>query len=110
MLLMTIAGARWSAERNGAAPLGVYVERRRQESRPERLERTKREIAERLERLCRDMPPEDFEDLVTHMAQVQIKYTLRRSADLFPEIVEWERGSVELSELGRRVDEASPLG
>ena len=71
------------------------MDRRRQESREERFERTKREIGERLQRHCPGMSPAEFDELVTQMAEVQIKYTLRRSADLFPEVVEWERGSVD---------------
>ena len=85
---------------------GVYVDRRREESRQERFERTKREIAERVERLCSEMPHEEFDDLVTHMAELQIKYTLRRSEDLFPEIVEWERGAVDLADVRSNFDDA----
>jgi hypothetical protein len=31
------------------------------------------------------MSPEEFDVLVSQMAEVQIKYTLRRSGDLFPD-------------------------
>jgi hypothetical protein len=73
------------------------VDRRRQESRQERFERTKLDIAHRLGGSCADMSSEEFDELVTHMAELQIKYALRRSADLFPEVVEWERGAVDVT-------------
>jgi hypothetical protein len=73
------------------------VDRRRQESRQERFQRTKHEIAVRLAVSCADMPDVEFDDLVTHMAELQIKYALRRSADLFPEVMAWERGSVDVT-------------
>jgi hypothetical protein len=88
-------------------PDGANVDRRRQESREERFERTKREIGERLQRHCPGMSSVEFDEMVTQMAEVQIKYTLRRSADLFPEVVEWERGSVDF-ELPARAEEVSP--
>lgn len=72
------------------------VDRRRQESRQERFERTKKDIADRLAASCADMPSDEFDDLVTHMAELQIKYMQRRSADLFPEVMDWERGSVDV--------------
>lgn len=53
------------------------------------------------------MSPVEFDELVTQMAEVQIKYTLRRSADLFPEVVEWERGAVDF-EMPARAEEAPP--
>jgi hypothetical protein len=53
--------------------------------RQDRLNRTKREISERIRCVCTGMSAEDFDLLVTHMAEVQIKYTLRRSGDFFAE-------------------------
>jgi hypothetical protein len=73
------------------------MDRRRQESRQERFDRTKQEIADRLATACGDLPSEEFDDLVTQMAEIQIKYTQRRSADLFPEVFEWEHGLIETS-------------
>ena len=74
------------------------MDRRRQESREERFERTRKDIAERLAVACAGMSSDEFDALVTHMAELQIKYTLRRSADLFPEVLEWERGHVDVTE------------
>jgi hypothetical protein len=54
--------------------------------RQERLDRTKSEIAARIQRVCGAMSPEEFDVLVSHMAEVQIKYSLRRSTDLFPDV------------------------
>jgi hypothetical protein len=76
----------------------LIMDRRRQESRLERFARTKQDIAERLAAACADMSSNEFDALVTHMAELQIKYTLRRSADLFPEVLEWERGEVDVTE------------
>jgi hypothetical protein len=73
------------------------VDRRRQETREERLERTKQSIAERLAPVCVQMPGEEFDALVAHMAELQIRYALRRSDDLFPEMAEWRRESVEVA-------------
>jgi hypothetical protein len=73
------------------------VDRRRQESRQERFERTKKDIAGRLAASCADMASQEFDDLVAHMAELQIRYTQRRSADLFPEVMDWERGSVDVT-------------
>ena len=68
------------------SPHPVQVLNRRLESiREERLNRAKSEIAERLRNVCREMPAEEFDALVTIMAEVQIKYTMRRSSDLFPD-------------------------
>jgi len=53
--------------------------------RQERLDRTKTEIAARIRRVCDGMSPEEFDALVSDMAEVQIKYSLRRSTDLFPD-------------------------
>jgi hypothetical protein len=43
------------------------------------------------------MASQEFDDLVAHMAELQIRYTQRRSADLFPEVMDWERGSVDVT-------------
>lgn len=61
------------------------LNRRIEQLRQERLERAKSEIAERIRNVCDGMSAEQFDELVTHMAEVQIKYTLRRSSDLFPD-------------------------
>lgn len=64
----------------------VAVLNRRSESvRQDRLNRAKLEIAERIRCVCPGMSAEEFDALVSHMAEVQIKYTLRRSTDLFPD-------------------------
>src|SRR5688500_4118500 len=83
---------------SGLAPVPeLNVDRRRQESRLERFKRTKQDIAGRLATTCADMPETEFNELVTHMAELEIKYNLRRSADLFPEVLECERGSVDVT-------------
>jgi hypothetical protein len=61
------------------------LNRRIEALRQERLDRTKSEIAARIRRVCGGMSPEDFDVLVSQMAEVQIKYTLRRSTDMFPD-------------------------
>jgi hypothetical protein len=59
--------------------------RRLEEARQAQLRRAKGDIATRIARVCRDMPAPDFDALVTHMAELELKYMLRRSVDLFPE-------------------------
>ena len=66
-------------------PAVEMLNRRMEEVRRGRLERAKAEIAARISCVCGHMSPEQFAELVTHMAELQIKYTLRRSRDLFPE-------------------------
>jgi hypothetical protein len=61
------------------------LNRRSENIRQDRLNRAKTEIAERIRRVCAGMSEEEFDGLVSHMAEVQIKYTLRRSGDLFPD-------------------------
>jgi hypothetical protein len=61
------------------------LNRRIEGLREERLNRAKAEIAERIKCVCSAMSPEEFDLLVSHMAEVQIKYSLRRSTDLFPD-------------------------
>lgn len=61
------------------------LNRRIEQLRQERLDRAKTEIAERIRSVCTTMAPEEFDRLVSDMAEVQIKYSLRRSTDLFPE-------------------------
>ena len=67
------------------------LNRRIEALREERLNRAKSEIAERIRRVCAGMSPEDFDVLVSHMAEVQIKYSLRRSTDLFPDMDQGRR-------------------
>lgn len=66
-------------------PSARMLNRRMEEVRRDRLERAKAEIATRISCVCGHMSAEQFDELVTHMAELQIKYTLRRSRDLFPE-------------------------
>lgn len=63
----------------------AVLNRRSEIIRQDRLNRAKLEIAERIRCVCTEMPAEEFDVLVSHMAEVQIKYTLRRSGDLFPD-------------------------
>ena len=57
------------------------MERRISSVRESRLERTKSEIARRIRAVCPDMPEEEFDDLLTRMATIEIKYTQRRKED-----------------------------
>ena len=77
----------WLAEghRDGtviAFPRGV-PERRIEIVRRELLDRVKAKIADTIRNACAHMSPEDFDALVTRMAQVEIKYSTRRTSDLF---------------------------
>jgi len=47
------------------------------------LDRVKAKIADRIQRACAHLSPADFDALVTRMAHVEIKYSTRRTADLF---------------------------
>lgn len=59
------------------------MEGHRHESRQDRIERTRREVAARLRPVCADMPQAEFDQLVEDVAAVSIKYAVRRADDLF---------------------------
>ena len=48
------------------------------EARTEIVDREKDAVIQRLIRVCNDMPPHEFEALVPRMAEIEIKYRLRR--------------------------------
>ena len=75
------------------SPRVAVLNRRSEIIRQDRLNRAKLEIAERIRCVCTEMPAEEFDVLVSHMAEVQIKYTLRRSGDLFPDGGAWREDS-----------------
>ena len=61
------------------------MENRRQEKvRTERLERVKRGIAERIGHVCDNLSRTEFDALVTRIAEIEIKYSLRDRMDLRP--------------------------
>ena len=57
-------------------------DRRLEPARTEIFEREKSAIARRIRRVCASMPETDFDDLVTHIAEIEIKYRLRREIEL----------------------------
>ena len=61
------------------------MDRRNHRARTALFERTKRRISSRVRVVCAEMPPEEFDALVSRMATVEIKYAVRRSADFFRE-------------------------
>lgn len=54
------------------------IERRSEANRAEILRRTKNEIAERLRYVCEQFDPQEFDALLSRIAEVHIKYTMRR--------------------------------
>jgi hypothetical protein len=73
------------------------MERRQDHSRQARLDLMKEEIAARLRAVCADMPQAEFVRLVERIATINLKYSTRRSEDLF-------KREVPDAELGRRVE------
>ena len=68
-----------------AVPYGSdSPERRDQGPRQDRLELECRSVATRLRRVCRDMPEDEFMELVRRVATVNIKFSVRRTL-LFPD-------------------------
>lgn len=61
-------------------------ERRDKYGRHVRFERVKAELAERLRRVCAHMNEKEFDLLLERMATFHVKYTLRKSIDVFPEV------------------------
>jgi hypothetical protein len=54
-------------------------ERRRiDDARRELLAHTKEQIASRLRPVCSQMPDDEFEELVTRAAEIEIRYAMRR--------------------------------
>lgn len=61
------------------------MQNRRQEViRLDLLERTKQSVASRIARVCEHFPPDAFEALVTRIAEIEIKYSMRERTDLLP--------------------------
>jgi hypothetical protein len=52
--------------------------RRLEPTRSEIFEREKSAIARRIRRVCASMPETEFDSLVTQIAEIEIKYRLRR--------------------------------
>ncbi|MGH7637442.1 MAG: hypothetical protein ACREOK_07300 [Gemmatimonadaceae bacterium] len=61
------------------------LNRRAEHVRQDRVTRAKNEIAARIRCVCDGMSAEEFDRLVSDMAEVQIKFSLRRSTDMFPD-------------------------
>lgn len=47
------------------------------QTRDERLEKLKQEVADRLRPLCPNMPADEFDQMVAKIAAVELKYTYR---------------------------------
>ena len=75
----------------------VVPERRVEVVRRELLDRVKAKIADAIRTTCAHMSPEDFDALVTRMAQVEIKYNTRRTSDLFEGVSERDQGPRDVS-------------
>ena len=60
-------------------PPHAHSERRTEPSRSEILDREKRAIAQRLACVCQTLPTDEFEALITRIAEIEIKYRLRRT-------------------------------
>lgn len=54
------------------------MDRRAEPHRSNRLERAKEDIVRRLRPICAAMPEDEFDALAEQMAELEIKYALRR--------------------------------
>lgn len=63
--------------------------RRLEPARTEIVERTRAEVARRIKRVCAHLDEEEFNALVARMADIEIKYAMRREDALF----NWGGGS-----------------
>jgi hypothetical protein len=61
------------------------MDRRVDPARAALLLRTKSSIANRLQRSCRHFAPDEFDALVERMAQLEIKYSMRRGELAMPQ-------------------------
>jgi hypothetical protein len=62
---------------------GVMQNRRHEEIRRGRLDRAKEVVIAHIARVCGHMSPEELDVLVTRMATIDVKYSMRRSEDFF---------------------------
>ena len=58
------------------------MDRRHTESRRRLVDHEKKRIAVRMRVVCAGMPESEFEQLVSRMAEIEIKYRMRREEDL----------------------------
>jgi hypothetical protein len=58
-------------------------ERRVELVRRELLDRVSARVADRIRSVCTHLSEQEFHDLVTRIAEIEIKYSTRRTADLF---------------------------
>ena len=59
------------------------MERRVEMVRRELLDRVKARVAARIQSVCTHLPDHEFQALVTRIAEIEIKYSTRRTEDLF---------------------------
>ncbi|MDQ3998206.1 MAG: hypothetical protein M3303_14455 [Gemmatimonadota bacterium] len=57
-------------------------ERRQRPERRARFEEIRREIAERVREVCREMAPDECDTLLSRMARVQLKYEVVSLTDM----------------------------
>ena len=62
----------------------MEMNRRHEETRRLIFDKTRKRLAERLQRVCGDLPSTEFEQLLDRMATIEIKYSLRRRNEYFP--------------------------
>ena len=72
-------------------PIFTRTWKRVEAARRELLDSTRRRVAERLQPVCDFMSREEFHDFVTHVAELEIKYSMRRAAALMRPTVTSER-------------------
>ena len=58
-------------------------ERRIEAVRTDLIERTRAAVAGRIGRVCAHLEPEDFQALVARIAEIEIKYSMRRDQSFF---------------------------
>jgi hypothetical protein len=61
----------------------AMLERRVEPVRRELLDRIEARVASRIGRVCAHLSASEFRALVTRIAEIEIKYSTRRTADLF---------------------------
>ncbi len=60
------------------------MQNRRQDGvRRERLDRMKRIVADHIAHVCSNFSPAEFDALVTRIAEIEIKYSMRERHDFF---------------------------
>ena len=80
---MTLAFTTVGTEKRVYDARDAMLERRLEPVRRDLLDRVKARVADRIRSVCGQLSDAEFDALVTRIAEIEIKYSTRRTEDLF---------------------------